>query len=151
MLKTIVTAMALGISVIVTESTEAEILVTCVYDDNSPCLAKPPQTTLPNNSTWYIPAIGENEPGSETSMEIRFPDFTYSQVSINGGSFIDRPGPDNGGFFEVLDPDGSRSDVVLIYPPDIAFDNRIVIRSDPDIGSPLQFPKPAEPEPNRLK
>jgi hypothetical protein len=34
----------------------------------------------------------------------------------------------------------SCSDVVLLYPNDIPFDNRIVVASDPDVGVPLQFP-----------
>jgi hypothetical protein len=130
MLKTIVTAITLSVSLLAAESTEAAISVNCVYrfpDPPSPCFAR--------DFTWYIPAIGENEPGSEQSMQISFPNFTYTEWSMNLGPR--KPRPDFGGFLEVLDPDGSRSDVVELFGfnpqgPNPSVDNNILIRSDPD-------------------
>jgi hypothetical protein len=129
MLKPIVTAITLSVSLLAAESTEAFISVTCVYIDGSP-----PPPCLARDFTWFIPGIGENEPGSEPSMRISFPDFTYSEASINGGPRI--PRPDFGGFFQVLDPDGSLSDVVEVFGfnpqgPNPSVDNNILIRSDP--------------------
>ena len=129
MLKTIVAAMTLSVSLLTAQSTEATILVTCTYvrGNNSPCMAR--------DFTWFIPGDAGNEPASEQAMLITFPDFTYFQYSINGGPKMDRPGigtPSIGGYFQVLDPDGSVCDVVEIFasggsPDDI----KMFIVSDP--------------------
>jgi hypothetical protein len=137
MLKTVVTAMALGICLLAAQSTEAEIMVNCIYlpFEAGPCFAKPQQT----NTTYYIPASGaplttgvENEPDSELGMNINFPGFTYTSFRINGGPIMARPGPDVPGFFEVLDPDGLVSDTVTLIPATgVPQNDRIVIVSDP--------------------
>ena len=75
-------------------------------------------------------------------MQISFVGFTYQAIGINGSaSLIPRSGPDVGGFFEVLDPDGSRSDFVELFPSDIPRDDRIIISSDPDVDPIPTFPK----------
>jgi hypothetical protein len=128
MLKPIVMAITLSVSLLAAESTEAApISVKCLYGDGSPCFS--------SNGTWYIPAIGENEPGAEEAMQISFPGFTYTSLFTSAGRLISRPTGDLGGFFNVLDPNGEVSDVVDVFPlesPVVPGDNRIVIRSDPN-------------------
>jgi hypothetical protein len=122
MLKTIVTAITLAVSLLAAQSTEAQegsFLVSCVVSPVSTCAA----AGNPGNPTWFIPAFGENEPGVESTMRINFPGFTYDQWSANGGPR--NPRPDFGGYLEVLDPDGSRSDVVELFGFGASIDNRI--------------------------
>ena len=142
MLRTIVTAITLAVSLLDAQSTEAQegsFLVSCPT-----CAA----AGNPSNPIYFLPAFGENEPGVESAMQINFPGFTYSEWSMNGGPRMLRPDGFNGGYFQVLDnPNGlcsneglvSCSDVVLLFPNDIPFDNRILIASDPDVGFPPQF------------
>jgi hypothetical protein len=139
MLKTVVTAVALGISLLAAQPTEAEIMVNCIYGvGGGDCLAKRQPTTLPNDITYYIPATGENEPGSEVVMQINFPGFTYRTFSINGGPMMGRPGVP--AFFEVLDPDGSVSDRVILIPTTgVPQNDEIIIDSDPLSEPPFTY------------
>jgi hypothetical protein len=149
MLKTVVTAVALGVGLLAAQSTEAAIMGNCIYIpfEAGDCFAKPQG----DFTTYYIPASGapltvgvENEPDSELAMNINFPGFTYRSFSINGGPLMDRnppPLPEVPHFFEVLDPDGFVSDTVTLIPATgVPQNDRIIIDSDPPLSTPSSSP-----------
>jgi hypothetical protein len=133
MLKASILTIALGIGLLAGYPAAADVFPFCQGCAQAPGV----------DFTWYIPATGESEPPSEQPITVFF-NFTQFET-LTGEVFV--PGravtiPSGSGFFNILDPDGSVSDVVNIAISPSAPRNflSISVQSDPNfahVGEPL--------------
>jgi hypothetical protein len=142
MLKTVVTVAVFCTSLLAAQSTEADIMVSCLLgngdfnaEDRSPC----PQVPSLLAANWYIPAINGNEPSSDELLMLIDIQGTGAQQGALLGQVSTGTGTvdiGHGGnvFFDVLNPDHSISDVVnlnAIPTPGNTAVNFVFIQSDP--------------------